>query len=160
ERFKLGLYQEHLEEASALYDMRNALLTEPNREWRSLRDFEEGLEDQIDALVIGGPLALQACAKKMRDGDAGELFAGLCVCCRQQENSPFAAMWKGRYFGDPARVRAVTEALKFELPEAWKAASEQAIARNDANRFPILAIAAAYRRWPVGAQIAPRPGAG
>ena len=52
--FKVDIYREHLEEASALYDLRHALLAEPDREWRSLHDFEERLEAHLDALVIGG----------------------------------------------------------------------------------------------------------
>jgi|SRR5688572_12118866 len=148
--FRIGLYREHLEEASALYDLRKALLVEPNRDWQSRRDFEERLEAHIDALVVGGALALQVCAEQVRDGDAGELFAGLSVFCRQQEAAQVAAMWRQLDFGEPARVQAVTDALKFELPAAWLPAVESAVASGDANRSAMLAVAAAYRRLPLG----------
>ena len=154
ETFRRTLYAEHLEEASALYQLRNSLLAEPDRAWRSLFDFEARLEAHIDALVIGGPLALQVCGEQMEGGDAGELFAGLCVCCRQQETSLVAAMWRQLDFADASRVRAVTDALKFELPDAWVSAVEKAIASPDRNRASILMVAAAYRRLPVGAAAA------
>jgi uncharacterized protein (TIGR02270 family) len=156
ENFKLDLYREHLEEASALYDLRKALIGEPGREWPSLHDFEARLEAHIDALVIGGRLALQLCAERMREGDAGELFAALSVSCRQQDASVFAEVWRNLDYEDAARVDAVTDALKFELPDAWIPACEQALARADCRAFSILATVAAYQRLPLGDLVADR----
>lgn len=156
ERFNVGLYTEHLEEASSLYDLRHALLAEPDREWRSLHDFEERLEAHLDALVIGGPLALQVCAEKAQEGDAGELFAAVCVCCRHKDARYFAEIWRQLDVTDAQRVRAVTEALRSEFPADWAAASDKAIARADAGRLSVLSVVLAHRRLPMGSQIAAR----
>ena len=154
--FKVDIYREHLEEASALYDLRHALLAEPDREWRSLHDFEERLEAHLDALVIGGPLALQVCAEKAQDGDAGELFAAVSVCCRHKDAKLFAEIWRQLDVTDAQRVRAVTGAIRFEFPEDWAAASAQVMARADAGRLSLLSVALAHRRLPIGSQIAAR----
>jgi uncharacterized protein (TIGR02270 family) len=156
EDFKIALYREHLEEASALYDLRHALLVEPDREWRSLHDFEERLEAHLDALVIGGALALQVCAERMREGDAGELFASVCVCCRQKDRALFGTVWRDFDASDPEKARAVTEALRFEFPDEWAGAAEQAITRADPHRLSMLAALAAHRRLPLGTPLAAR----
>src|SRR5882762_1260357 len=154
--FLIGLYKEHLEEASFLFEQRSQLLTDRKWSWLEVAQFDDRLEAHLDALVIGGPLALAVCADRMRDGDAGELFAALSVCCRQQDAPLFAELWRHLDFSDRARVQAVTDALKFELPNAWLPACERAIEHGDERIFSIVAGAAAYRRLPLGDLVAAR----
>ena len=96
------------------------------------------------------------CAEKAQDGDAGELFAAVSVCCRHKDAKLFAEMWRQLDVTDAQRVRAVTGAIRFEFPEDWAAASAQVMARADAGRLSLLSVALAHRRLPIGPQIAAR----
>jgi uncharacterized protein (TIGR02270 family) len=117
--FYVSLYREHLEEASFLFDHRRALLANPKVFWPRVADFEERLEANLDALVIGGELALEICQKQTVEGDAGELHAAVRVFCRQQRKDLVEGALRALDFEDPAKVCAVAEALAAELPAEW-----------------------------------------
>ena len=82
--FAIGLYEEHLEEASFLYEQRLSLLDDPELTWLDLDDFEQRFEAHIDGLVLGEDLALEVCKQQASAGDFGELHAALRVFCRQK----------------------------------------------------------------------------
>ena len=50
--FETELYQEHLEEASFLYEQRLTLFDDIEITWLDIEDFEERFEAHIDALVV------------------------------------------------------------------------------------------------------------
>ena len=154
--FAVRMYDEHLEEASFLYEQRKALLRDPEIPWTRIGDFEERLEAHIDALVIGGRLALDVCQKHSQEGDAGELFAAVCVYCRHQDAHLLAEIWRVLDYDDPAKIEAVTDALKYELPTAWYPAVQRAIERGDQRQVPLLARVCGYRRAPCGEQLVRR----
>ena len=148
--FEIGLYQEHLEEISFLYEQRLLLWDDPQMPWRQIAEFEARMEAHIDALVVGDALALQVCLERAREGDFGELFAAVCVCCRQDHAGMLADILRGLDVNDPPKVSAVADALKYELPTGWSSFIEQALARRDARLSPLLATVAGYRRLPFG----------
>jgi uncharacterized protein (TIGR02270 family) len=152
--FHLSLYLEHLEEASFLYQQRIALLRDPGFPWLRLRNFEARLEAHLDALIIGSGLAQEACAARMQDGDAGELFAIVTLCCRQRDVSKFGELLRTLDFQDLQKVRAATDALKLYMPPEWQSSCERAIVRGERRWFPVLAEICGYKRLPVGDQIA------
>jgi len=152
--FHLSLYFEHLEEASFLYEQRQALLRDPVFPWTQLQKFEARLEAHLDALVIGGALAQEACAVRMREGDAGELFASLSVFCRQRQIGMLGELLRTLDFKSAAKVRAATDALKFEMPQDWNDSCERALARSESQWFMLLAEVCGYRRLPVGELLA------
>lgn len=118
--FNVGLHREHLEEASFLYEQRLEYLHDPEVTWRSIRDWEDRFEAHIDALVLGGDLALDICRQRTIEGDAGELHAALCVLCRHDRKQEAFALVGAL---DPAAedaVRAGTQALCRELPAGWR----------------------------------------
>lgn len=146
--FQKALYEEHLEEASFLYSQRLALRCNPEMPWRRLADFEYRLEAHVDALVVGAELALQTCRERAAAGDAGEIFAAVSVYCRQRRAESLSECLHQLDFADAARVTAVGDALKFELPDEWVDFIERAIDR-DGRLASLLAPACAYRRLPV-----------
>ena len=144
--FKIELYQEHLEEASFLYEQRLGLLKDPEISWRGISDFEERLEAHIDALVVGDELALEVCKQRAQEGDFGELFAAVCVFCRQKRGSKLSEVFQALDFKEEQKIRAVGDALKHEFPAEWGDALNQALARQDERLAPILAQLCGYRR--------------
>lgn len=152
--FHLGLYFEHLEDASFLYEQREVLLRDRAFPWKELQKFELRLEAHLDALVIGDSVAQEACAARLRDGDAGELFAALCVCCRRRDAVIFGELLHKLDFSDIGKVRAAAAALKREMPQEWQPSCERAIGQGNERWFPMLAEVCGYRRVPVGEKIA------
>ena len=144
--FRIGLYIEHLEEASFLYDQRRALLANPEIPWTRIGDFEERLEAHIDALVVGRDLALEVCRERIAQGDPGELFAALCVACRHAFGPMLTELLKGLDYQDPDRGRAVVDALKYELPKSWHDHCRRAISQGNDGRNVLLAQVIGYCR--------------
>ncbi|MEX1362114.1 MAG: hypothetical protein AB1Z98_03260 [Nannocystaceae bacterium] len=89
--FLRSLHEEHLEEIAALYERRFALLDDTEIDHEDIADLEARLEAHLDALVVGGEPALQLCAERALDADAGELFGALCLLCRQGRYDLFEA---------------------------------------------------------------------
>ena len=81
--FSTGIYQEHLEEASFLYEQRLSLFDDPEITWLDIEDFEERFEAHIGGLVVGEDLALEVCRTQAIEGDFGGLHAAVRVFCRQ-----------------------------------------------------------------------------
>ena len=73
--FKRGIYEEHLEEVSFLYQQRVSMLADPHQPWMATEPFEDRLEAHLDALVLGATDAMQLCRERSAGGDAGDVFA-------------------------------------------------------------------------------------
>lgn len=144
--FRIELYQEHLEEASFLYEQRLGLLDDPEVTWLDIGEFEERLEAHIDALVVGEDLALEVCGGQAEAGDFGELFAALCVFCRQKRGDLVFKVLKALDPEDDEAARAVIDAIRYEFPEAWHGKFLQMLSPDQPNLIPVVAALAGYRR--------------
>jgi uncharacterized protein (TIGR02270 family) len=144
--FDIGLFEEHLEEASFLYEQRRAYLHDSELTWIDLDDWEERFEAHIDALIVGGDLALEVCKARCSAGDFGEVHAALRVFCRRDRSDLAYAVLQGL---DPSKaevVQAVVDALKLECPPAWQEDLKRIMAGKFTHLVPVLAEALAYRR--------------
>jgi uncharacterized protein (TIGR02270 family) len=151
--FLIELYGEYLEEASFLYGQRRALLHDPGIPWKRIGEFEERLEAHLDGLVVGGGLALEVCARHAAEGDSGELFAAVCVFCRQDRREMALAALDRLDPGDPEKAGAAADALKYEIPATWVRDMLTLLENGDAKLVPILARAFGYRRVECGPQL-------
>jgi uncharacterized protein (TIGR02270 family) len=144
--FYIGLYQEHLEEASFLYEQRLTLFNDPEITWKDIHDFEERFEAHIDGLVVGETLALEVCKTQAREGDFGELHAAVRVFCRQ--NRQDLALWVLAELDPeaPESIQAVSDALKHEFLDAWQDTFLRMLSQGDQKVLPILATLFGYRR--------------
>lgn len=147
--FNIGLYEEHLEEASFLHGQRAALLASDELPWRGLAPFEDRLEAHLDALVVGGDLALEVCRRRCTEGDAGEAFAAISVFCRHLRPDLVASALTSADGSQFARLDAIADALKENIPPSWIDFVERALLRGEPKLARILAQVAAYRRLPV-----------
>jgi len=148
--FLIELYEEYLQEASFLYEQRNALLANPEITWRKIGKFEDRFEAHIDGLVIGGDLALDVCSRQAKEGDFGEAHAAVRVFCRQSRKDMFLKVLKGVDVEDAARVQAVADALKHELPESWEPELLDFLGSKDPNLVLISTEVVGYRRLKAG----------
>jgi uncharacterized protein (TIGR02270 family) len=151
--FRIGLYLEHLEEASFLYDQRNALLDDAEIEWPDVDAFEERREAHLDALVLGGELALAVCRQQATEGDAGEFYAALCVACRHRRTDLLQVLLDPLDPADDERVAAAANALGDELPREWREGVRRLTASGHPGLQRIAARVIGYRRLPFGSDL-------
>jgi uncharacterized protein (TIGR02270 family) len=151
--FLIELYEEYLGEASCLYEQRRTLYNKPEVTWKKIGEFEERLEAHIDGLVVGDKLALEVCKRHAAEGDFGELFAAVCVFCRQSQRDLVLSIFDQLDAADAEKASAVADALKYELPDAWFPDFLTLLASGDAKLAPILARAFGYRRLQCGPQL-------
>ena len=152
--FKIALYEEHLEEIAFLWSQDCALRADPNRAWTDPAPFEERLEAHLDALVVGGALALQVCQERIAEAEPDEMFGIAALLCRAGASAPLNELLHGPVLGvDEAMLGAVTLALVAEWPAAWQEAGVRGLGRGDARLSPIFAAVAASRGWATGGQL-------
>lgn len=145
--FHLGIFDEQIEEAGFLYEQRQAWLRSADVPWQALAPLEARIDAHIEALEIGGDLTREACHIRIIDDvGAGILFSAMSVFCRQRFSSGIAATLQEFDRGDTAKVAAITDALKFELPASWKDYCIRGLSAGDACVASILATVIGYRR--------------
>ena len=144
--FRIGLYLEHLEEASFLYEQRLSLLDDPELAWTDLHDFEERFEAHVDALVLGDELALEVCVQQAEEGDFGELHTAVRVFCRHERMELLSAVVASLDEDDAERVKAVSDALCHDLPADWARHFETTITGDHPLYARLVTRALGYRR--------------
>jgi uncharacterized protein (TIGR02270 family) len=145
-RFYVELYEEHLEEASFLYAQRLTLLDDLEVSWITVGEWDERLEAHIDALVVGEDLALEVCAQHAAEGDFGELFAAVCVFCRQQRFDLLQKVLAALDLEDPEKLQAMADALKYECPAEWQPELLRVLPADDPRMRFLQATFCGYRR--------------
>lgn len=148
--FARGLYLEHLEEASFLYEQRLSLLDDPELTWLDIEDFEDRFEPHIDGLVVGEELALEVCQQQATEGDFGELHAAVRVFCRQNRLDLVQKILEELEIDDEERIQAISDALNFELPESWQKTFIELLNGEQQKLNPILTKLFGYKRIPAG----------
>lgn len=152
--FKIGLYEEHLDELAFLHGQAAALRADAAQGWQAPAPFEDRLEAHLDALVIGGSLALEVAQGRAATAEPDELFAIAALCCRRTEAAALAPLLQGDALEDPAKAAAIGHALLLEWPAAWQAAAQRALAQGEGPLAPWFAALAACRGWPMAEALA------
>ena len=151
--FETELYQEHLEEASFLYEQRLTLFDDPEITWLDIADFEERFEAHIDALVVGEEPALNVCKTHAMEGDFGELHAAVRVFCRQNRLDFVQECLEALDPEDTERVQAISDALNHELPAEWEDEFISILLKDDQRLIPVVAKLIGYRRLSSGKEL-------
>ena len=146
--FRIGLYLEHLEEAASLWEQRPADRENPELAWVDLGDEEARLEAHLDALMVGGDLALAVCRQQALEGDPGELHAALRIFCRQGRSDLVGVAMEGLDPEDEDALDALSDALVAELPREWEAGALRADRLDDPRRLRLAADLVAHRQLP------------
>jgi len=151
--FETELYQEHLEEASFLYEQRLTLFDDPEITWPDIEDFEERFEAHIDALVVGEEPALNVCKAQAIEGDFGELHAAVRVFCRQNRLDFVQECLEALDPEDTERVQAISDALNHELSAEWRDEFIRILSEADQRLIPVAAKLIGYRRLSSGKEL-------
>ena len=144
--FNVGIYKEHLDDAAFLYEQRRAYLRDPEVNWADLSAWEDRLEAHLDALVVGGDLALEICAKEAEAGEPGAMHAALRVFCRQNRKESVFATLDAIDPAADAAVDAAAWALCSEV--GWRDDVLRTFQQEDRPQLTrILARVVGYRRF-------------
>jgi uncharacterized protein (TIGR02270 family) len=84
--FTTALCKEHLDEAAFLYAQCRHLLSGAAGPWPNAQRFEQRLAAHLDALMIEGQTALDACMPRMDSTDPGDLYTATRIFCRSERN--------------------------------------------------------------------------
>lgn len=151
--FREELYREHLEEAAFQYETRLNWLTDAEIGWQDLQDIDLQLEAHLDALIIGGALALKICIEALPEAEAPILHVVVRVFCRHRLIDRFAKLWSDFDFSDNDKVRSVADALKWDCPEGWFDSLLKVFSSPKKEMFPLLAPSVAFRSSQSGAAL-------
>src|SRR4051812_21188637 len=124
-----------------------AYLRDPEVNWPDLRAWEARREAHVDALVLGGDLAVGVCMKRAAAGDPGDAYAAVCVLCRHNRKDSVFAVLGAVDTANDELVRAVALALCHEAPSAWRDDLAGAL-QNETRLAPLLGLVMGYRRIP------------
>ena len=147
EEFLYALYEEHMEEASFIYEQRLSLMHDPEITWRDVGELEDQLEAHVDALVIGGKFAIEVCLAHIENGAIDELHVAIRVFCRQNKGDLIAKAWKNLGSEDSKSIKAISDALKDECPDNWQESLGQIFLDDYIALFPVVAPVFGYRRF-------------
>ena len=146
--FHNTLFREYLEEASFLYEQRTRLFHDPEIYWLELEEFEDRLEAYIDALVVGGELALKVCLEQAVGDDFGELYTVIRVLCQHQRSDMIEKVINELDTEDEERVLAVHNALKLDWPRVCGFFFEKMLMKTPRNSIVLLSTVTGYSRVP------------
>ncbi len=109
------LYKEHLEEMSALYELRISLIAGSGT-FQGIANVEKRLNAHLDALIIGKDQTFDVLSKP---DDFGELYASVCAFCIQNQMDLLKQMLLDLDYENKHEVKAATDALCYYWLKAW-----------------------------------------
>lgn len=144
--FRKDLYSEHMDEASFLYENRLSWLRDEEVSWLDLEELDVRMDAHLDALVVGGQVAVDLCQASLEEAEPGLLHIIVRLYCRLREISLLAGVWKKLDFNDEEKSKAIADALKWDCPAEWHNALLSAFQNKNKKMFSILLPAIVYQQ--------------
>tara|TARA_R110002153_G_scaffold15822_7_gene56284 strand:- start:8221 stop:9585 length:1365 start_codon:yes stop_codon:yes gene_type:complete len=118
-QFVNELYEEHVEEASFLYEQRLAFLTDPDLAWFAYYSEELRLDAHLDGLIIGGERALLITQETALEGDIGAIYTLISLYCLVDQRDEFLGKINEFDLQDHEVQQAIQLALLHRMPDSW-----------------------------------------
>ncbi len=151
--FRKSLYEEHLEEMAFLYEHRLGAISDAEYSLFNLGDLDERIEAHLDALVIGGELAIAVVQDCLSMPDQGELYTAARLFCRSDRPDLVLDCLGQLDWNDSEAVSAVLAGLKCDLPSSWTATIAGWLRDFHPRLTALLAEAAGHRRLDVAVEV-------
>lgn len=113
------LYMEHFEEAGFLYENRIANLCDDQLQWHEFQDDEARLEAQLEALVIGGQLAMDIVLEFCKEGEVSAFYVLACLYCRHNDIRGLFKFFSQLDPEKPETLNALNDGLIQDWPDEW-----------------------------------------
>jgi uncharacterized protein (TIGR02270 family) len=152
-QFLIDILEEHLGEASFLYEQRIRLLNDPKADRFTIVDLEDRFEPHIDGLVLGEEWGLKICGDKGSEAEPGEIYTAICVFCRQGRKDLILDVIAGIEPDDTERMQALRDALAKEMPDQWIDDFIGMLPENRKNLSYTLANLIGYKRQQAGPEL-------
>ncbi|OUS25275.1 hypothetical protein A9Q99_22040 [Gammaproteobacteria bacterium 45_16_T64] len=152
QQFLIELYAEHLEEASFLWEQRNAAQQDSALTWMSVANYEGRLDAHLDALVIGRELAFGVCQEREIEADAGELYAIVSVYCRANNLQALFTSLEQLDYEDAEKVAALLGALIDHAPLQWQETLSKVKLESKTMAIPIIVPFLCYSKQSLSEQ--------
>lgn len=162
--FRTDLYQEHFEEVAGMYECWRGNLDDLESTLADLADLESRMEAHLDALEIGGALALEVAESGLAVDDPSSLYAWVMLACRLGRFELLEPVFEqleaycsdeGTDPDDAEMSRtAVGDGLSHGLTPALEPAVVKAVAVATSHVVPVLAAAVGRRRLKAAAELA------
>lgn len=153
EDIRASIYEEHLDEASFLYEQRGRYLEDAEVTLSDVAGLDARLEAHLDGLALGGAQAEALCASKVPGEDAGIQHAAVRVFCRTGAREALLEALAAIQQAEAPSLAAAGAALSAELPRAWIEVAHAELARCDAKLLGAWARAIGYRGLPLAAEL-------
>lgn len=120
-QFRTSIYAEHLDEATALYELRCSALERNDLFWTDLIGFEERLEPHLDALLVGGGAALDVCKEALQnEATAGTFYVVASLLCRTGKVNAIPDLAILAKPGSRLSLEALADAIATNSPPGWE----------------------------------------
>lgn len=113
------VYEEHVEEASFLYEQRLSFLMDQELEWFSYYSEERRFEAHLDGLIIGNEKALLICKGIALEGDVGAIYTLVTLYCQLNQRDELLSNVNEFDLTDYDVQQAIQLALLHRMPEDW-----------------------------------------
>ncbi|NOY73492.1 MAG: hypothetical protein GXP14_14190 [Gammaproteobacteria bacterium] len=144
--FRQDLYSEHMDEASFLYENRLSWLHDEEVSWLDLEELDVRMDAHLDALVVGGQVAVDLCQASLEEAESGKLHVIVRLYCRLKEISLLSGFWGKFDFDDEEKSKAVADALKWDCPVEWHNALRSVFQNKNKKMFSILFPVVVYQQ--------------
>ena len=144
--FHQELYEEHLEEASFLYELRTALLHDEELSWLDLEDYDRRIEAHLDGLLGGGFHGKAICIDAAMSGYAGDLYIAIRLLCRGAEVSELFKLLKNIDSDHEKIFQAIVDGLALGCPADWFPALTAFTEDECPDLLPVTIRVLAWRR--------------
>jgi len=127
--FNESLYREHFDELAAMSELRSAWLADGECSPDEVAGLEERMEAHLDALVLGGRVALELAETIARPEEPWSFYAWVAVACRSDDLELLRGVLvalqgacdaAGEGIEPVVLRRAMAEALVHHVPNAWR----------------------------------------
>ena len=152
-QFLAAMYREHIEEASFLYEQRLALREDDETSWVALQEGEDRNAAHLDALVIGGDMALHVANELANDIDeVGLVYALSALFAHQQQSAMWKEMVASLDLADSEMMVAFIDATVMHVPDSWQSLFcqmliKEGVVASEAQRHFCLAQVCDARGW-------------
>jgi len=146
--FQQELYEEHLDEASFLYELRTEAVHDQEIAWMDLEDYDERFEAHLLGLVGGGAHAREVCVNAALAGVPGDMNVAIrLLCCETNYKALFSLLSK-LDFDDYQSFMAVIDALSIGCPPHWLPPLIRFTEEDHPPLLPVMLRVLAWRRAP------------
>lgn len=142
--FHQELYEEHLEEASFLYECRAKFIHDDELSWTDLHDYEQRFEAHLQGLAGGGDHALDICTQAALGDQPGDVYVAMRLLCLNHDVRKMVTLLEQASLEDADVFQALVDGLCHGCPDSW---FPELISHAEKQNGPVSAVVLRVLAW-------------